>query len=379
LDHDDKLRPHSLLEIAKAINQVNDVVLIYSDEDKIDENNGHYDPYLKPDWNPALLRSQNYFCHFVIICKELLNKVGQLRAGVEGAQDWDLCLRATELIGSKNIGHVPKILYHWRSHKGSSAKSLEEKGAWVKESSQKTLQDHLDRTGFKGTPIQISGGHWRILYENPVPLPYVSIFFYGAEKRGKWNPDWDDIIRKIQYPNLDWHIPQDWVTHNWTPRWNSNEAISNQAKGDIVIFLQSGVEPVHPNWLMELVSQCMREETGLCGPRLIHPATSRVVSAGMQLVDGQLLSLYEWAKLDDPGDKNRAHLTQNFDFLHPACIAGRREHFHQLREISEAKLISLCKELIQAGFWNIFSPNSQCYRHPVKSPHFEQSKPIVID
>ena len=41
LDHDDELRPHSLLVLAKTINKYPDAKLIYSDEDKIDSNGNH--------------------------------------------------------------------------------------------------------------------------------------------------------------------------------------------------------------------------------------------------------------------------------------------------------------------------------------------------
>ena len=74
LDHDDELRPHSLLVLAKTINKYPDAKLIYSDEDKIDSNGNRSGPYFKPDWNPELLLSQNYFCHLVCIKRVRLLK-----------------------------------------------------------------------------------------------------------------------------------------------------------------------------------------------------------------------------------------------------------------------------------------------------------------
>ena len=118
LDHDDELRPHSLLEIAKVINRNPDAKLIYSDEDKIDEQGGRYEPYFKPDWNPDLLLGQNYISHFSVFEAALLKKLKGLRKGYEGSQDWDLILRFTEKITKSRILHVPKILYHWRAIRG---------------------------------------------------------------------------------------------------------------------------------------------------------------------------------------------------------------------------------------------------------------------
>ena len=114
-DHDDELRQHALLEIAKAIKKNPKVNLIYSDEDKVDEAGNRYDPYFKPDWNPDLLLGQNYISHFSVFRTSLVNKFKGFRRGVEGAQDWDLILRLTEQIKGNSILHIPKILYHWRA------------------------------------------------------------------------------------------------------------------------------------------------------------------------------------------------------------------------------------------------------------------------
>ena len=121
LDHDDLLRPHSLLRIAQKINEDRKLHLIYSDEDKIDEKGGRFDHYFKPDWNPDLFLSQNYICHLTCISRKSFVKVRGFRTGVEGSQDWDLLLRITEQIKEDEIGHIPEILYHWRVTEKSTA------------------------------------------------------------------------------------------------------------------------------------------------------------------------------------------------------------------------------------------------------------------
>ncbi len=96
LDHDDELAPHALSEIAHALAARPDASLLYTDEDKLDKRGRHTDPYFKPAWNPDLLRSQNYLCHLVVLRADLLRRLGGLRPECDGAQDWDLALRATE-------------------------------------------------------------------------------------------------------------------------------------------------------------------------------------------------------------------------------------------------------------------------------------------
>src|SRR5690606_14879994 len=100
-----------------------DCKLIYTDEDKVDESGQRHDPYFKPDWNYDLFLSQNMFSHLGVIKKDLLNSVGGFRVGYEGSQDHDLILRASEHVTAEQIFHIPKVLYHWRVHEESTAKS----------------------------------------------------------------------------------------------------------------------------------------------------------------------------------------------------------------------------------------------------------------
>src|SRR3546814_7652611 len=98
--------------------------LIYSDEDKIDAEGRRFDPYFKPDWDPDLLRSQNYVCHFTAIRTDLARDFGGFRRGFEGSQDHDLVLRCTEKLEPAQIVHIPRVLYHWLAIPGSTSLAL---------------------------------------------------------------------------------------------------------------------------------------------------------------------------------------------------------------------------------------------------------------
>jgi len=82
LDHDDLLSEDALYEVVNTINSKtnldnnqSDVDFIYTDEDKIDENRERFEPYFKPDFSPETLECNNYITHFVVVKKELLDKV----------------------------------------------------------------------------------------------------------------------------------------------------------------------------------------------------------------------------------------------------------------------------------------------------------------
>ena len=85
------------------------------------------DPFFKPDWNPDLILSQNYICHLLCIEKKILNDAGGFDKSLSGCQDWDIILRVTELITDDQIVHIPKILYHWRKTKESTASNISHK------------------------------------------------------------------------------------------------------------------------------------------------------------------------------------------------------------------------------------------------------------
>lgn len=169
LDHDDILHPSALYEIVKALNENRNLKFIYTDEDKIDERYRHIDPFIKPDWNQEFLYSVNYITHFTTIHKSVIDKIGGERKEYNGAQDWDLFLRATRSINSEDIHHIPKILYSWRVHNASTAKNLETK-PYVFEAQRNLLTDYFREKGlsedqFSIEENQFMQGAWNVTYD----------------------------------------------------------------------------------------------------------------------------------------------------------------------------------------------------------------------
>lgn len=159
LDHDDELAPQALAVMVRMVQMNPEVRFLYSDEDKIDENGVRSAPYLKPDWNPTLLQSQNYICHFAFIRHEDLRAVGGFRAGTEGCQDWDLFLRLGSYLPVGAIRHVPGILYHWRMVAGSTASQIGEKD-YVVARARRVLEETSRAKGRKGKWEEVAGMYW---------------------------------------------------------------------------------------------------------------------------------------------------------------------------------------------------------------------------
>ena len=120
LDHDDLLAPNALYEVADRIVADEQTDVLYTDEDKVTTDlKEHFQPHFKPDFSIDLLRSNNYICHFFVVRRTLLEKTGGFRREFDGAQDYDFIFRCTE--AAEKIVHIPEVLYHWRTHKESTA------------------------------------------------------------------------------------------------------------------------------------------------------------------------------------------------------------------------------------------------------------------
>lgn len=116
LDYDDLLTEDAVFEVTHKIERTH-AEIIYSDEDKCDSAaRSFFEPNRKPDFNPDYFLSNNYICHLLVMKKELFLAL-RLRPEYDGAQDYDLLLRAPW----SGIVHIPKILYHWRTHSASTA------------------------------------------------------------------------------------------------------------------------------------------------------------------------------------------------------------------------------------------------------------------
>ena len=199
LDHDDLLAPNALYEIAKAVNEHLDAEVIYTDEDKVTTDlKEHFQPHLKPDFNLDLLRSNNYICHFFVASRDLIKRVGGFRPEFNGAQDYDLILRCTEQ--AKQIVHIPKILYHWRVHKASTADNPASK-MYAFDAGKRAIEEHLVRCRTKGTVQHTKDlGFYRVKYE-VCGEPLVSIIIPNKDQSEALKKCLDSIQEKTSYRN----------------------------------------------------------------------------------------------------------------------------------------------------------------------------------
>lgn len=151
LDNDDALTSDALIVMAQNI-LAHDPDILYSDEDKLDVDGRHVDAHFKSDFNLDYFLSINYLCHFTVMRRALIERIGGFRAGYEGAQDYDLVLRATEQ--GERVQHIPQVLYHWRMTPDSTAMTSSAKpkswDAGLRALSESLARRDIDATAERG-------------------------------------------------------------------------------------------------------------------------------------------------------------------------------------------------------------------------------------
>lgn len=160
MDHDDELSPEALYEVVRHLDRHPHHDLVYTDEDKLTMEGKRCKPVFKPRWSPRLFLTYNYLCHLVVCRLSVVREAGGFREGFEGSQDYDLWLRVTEL--TSGIGHISKVLYHWRMIPGSAASVVDAKREAF-DKSRRALGEAMERRGIEAVVLDGPGiGKFRV-------------------------------------------------------------------------------------------------------------------------------------------------------------------------------------------------------------------------
>ncbi|PTY05633.1 hypothetical protein DB347_14785 [Opitutaceae bacterium EW11] len=399
LDHDDELTLNALFEVVSALNRDPKFDLIYSDEDKIDEEGRRLEPYFKPDFLPDLYLGQNYTSHLSVYRTTILREIGGFRVGYEGSQDWDLALRVIDRIGEKRILHIPRILYHWRAIPGSTALLLSEKNYPV-EAARRALTDHFERKNQAVELIPVPGDHWRARFPLPTPAPRVTLIIPTRNRVGLLKTCVESILAKTSYSNFEILVVDNNSDDPDTlayfaeltrrgvrvlpyPKPFNYSAINNfavrESSGELIGFLNNDLEAIHPEWLSEMASQASRPDIGCVGAMLYYP-NEHIQHAGVVVgLGGVAGHAFRDFPRGTPGYFNRARLVQNYSAVTAACLVVRRSVFQQVGGFDETALavafndIDLCLKVKAAGYRNLWTPFAELYHHESASRGPEDS------
>lgn len=418
IDQHDHLPAHALYCIAEFINQNPHADLIYTDHDEIDANGARRNPCFKPDWNPDLFFSHHYIGKLVITRHEKIAALQGFRAGLNGAEEYDLTLRYIKAHPERAPLHIPRVLYHGYRPSVDRTILAQESNIDVSASvgadpnlqsiptpnsvasavnaslshqaGKQALEDY-----FSGSCVLVEDGAGHGLYHAiyPVPKqqPLVSIIVPTKDKVEILRNCIQSIQQKTRYENWEVlivdngsvepetfeffaqqkndnrvHVLQ--YSHPFNYSAINNYAVAH-ARGELLALVNNDVEVISPEWLPEMVAHSLRPEIGVVGAKLLY-STGLVQHAGVILgLGGVAGHAHRYLSQDDHGYCHRAVVTQNLSAVTAACMVVRKEVYQEVGGLNEVDLkvafndVDFCLRVLNKGYRNLFTPYAILYHH----------------
>lgn len=392
LDHDDLLHPDALASVAAEFARTS-ADIVYTDHDCVDESGSRRLPYFKPDWSLDLFLSQMYLGHLVVFRRDMVERLGGLRPEMDGAQDYDLVLRCVS-DGAK-IAHVPRVLYHWRQHSGSTSANANSK-PYAHDAGRRAIQSYLDQAC---PGAQAMDGAYTFCYDVRYNLttdqPLVSIVIPTRDRvdlldvcvrslreqtlykqyeilvvdNGSVEPETAHWFERMsRTPGLR-VMPAD-IPFNWSAL---NNLAAREARGKVLVFLNNDTEVFDGQWLERLVDVALRPDVGVCGPLLLY-GDMTIQHAGV------VVGMGGWADHVFKG-LPATHVQKCFTSpvmrrnvlaVTGACMAMEKAKFDAIGGFDESFIIcgsdvEICLRAFHSGLLNVYVPEAKLVHHESKT------------
>lgn len=397
LDHDDRLYPHALAEVVRAINSVADDTgtppqVLYSDEKVVGPDGEHlHDTFNKPGWSPFLHLSVNYTTHLSVYSRELLERIGGFRVGFEGAQDHDLMLRAVAAADTDVVA-IPIVLYQWRSHPQSTAGTDDAKPyAW--EAGMRAVREACEA---QGRPVVVtmdeSTGHYRLAFALPDPLPRISLVIPSKDSTEFLHTCIDSVRNVSTYPDIEIVVVDNGSTLPEVLEYYehlrktdpclqivsdpdyfnfarlNNEGVS-AATGEYVVLLNNDTEVITADWLQQMLMYAQFSEVGAVGARLLYP-DGTVQHGGIVGIGAHIADHTGWhSRPEDRMYLDMVNTVHEAMAVTAAAMMIRRDTYLQVGGLHESVVpngfgdVDMCLRLRERGYTNVYTPYATLIHH----------------
>jgi glycosyltransferase involved in cell wall biosynthesis len=390
VDQDDVIAPHALFEYVRAL-QTKAYDFFYSDEDMLATDGQRVNPALKADWSPHTLLSRMYVNHLSMYKKGIVDAVGGLRSAFDGAQDYDLLLRAS--VHFDAVYHAPSVLYHWRASAASIASSPRNK-QYIYERAERALQTYFSKQGLS---TEVSRVKDYLIYDVAVIAPQAVlqtiVFLVQSEVVADVDRSWATLVDNLSrtqtydvYVVDDQHIFQ--VTN--IPSYlhvikvkHISEALvalseKGQAIGAQVLFFTSDVAFLTDNTLTRLLQLMQLKGVDVLAPSVVNQDMV-ITEAGRIIIADDTLAFSSYGVPFGTNDYfgNNISLV-NYTFVSPACFFIKRALLDKIQRADVAEtmmevLINLraheyfyCVNVGSECVVNLQDSFTQVYRRPNK-------------
>ena len=390
LDHDDELTADALLEVAIAHNEDPAAGWLYSDEDKIDEDNFCSDPFFKPDWSPEYFLTCMYTCHLGVYRTAAVHEIGGFRAEVNGAQDYDLALR---LMARKiRVHHIPKVLYHWRTLAASTASGGDAKD-YAYPAAQRALANYLKEAGLTGEVLPGPRHGFHKINFAILGDPKVSIVIPSAARIVEYDGQRLDLLRmcvssirqKSTYKNYeiivvdnddlrpelrDWLLGKVRLVTYKSEKFNLAEKINlgaSHASGEHLILLNDDIKIISADWIEQMLQYSQQPGVGAVGAKLLFP-NRRIQHAGIVLLNGNPGHAYYDHPPEEMGYYLSVVVARNYIAVTGACTMTPAAAYHAVGGYSEDfplnyNDVDYALKLRDKGYRSVYVPEAELFHY----------------
>lgn len=387
LDHDDLLHPRAVGECLETLEADGGRLdAVYTDSNKVNERGILDEPFFKPGWSPEYFRGVMYVGHLLCVRREIAIQLCGFDPAFDGVQDFEFFLRYSER--TQRIGHIPKVLYHWRRTEGSLAATIDAKGR-IGELQQTAVQHHLNRLGLHASAEPGASWPHRV---NVVPgprrsHPLVSIVIPTRDAPEVLATCLDSIRALSTYPNLqvvcadNGTVNEDALRKMREPGIErvdcpgpfnyskvNNKAIAEAARGEFLLLVNNDIEVLSPDWVERLLFYAEQPDVGAAGALLLYPDRS-VQHAGVALgFRGTADHVHRRASPDADGYAGSLACAREVSAVTAACLMVKRSLYDQVGGLNEYyrvlyQDVDFCLRLRGLGKRNIYAPGARLIHH----------------
>ena len=375
LDHDDMLTENALAEVVWLLQKQPETDFIYSDQDMLEEDSSkRFNPLYKPQWSKDCMYSGNYITHFSVLRTSLIRKIGGWDPSTDGAQDWDLFLKAAE--HTDRIVGIPRILYHWRMASTSTASSMATK-TYALEAQLRAIRGHLHRVGEMQADVEFySQDIFKIQVKwNRTHDRDISVIFLDEDETGDLATQIAMVRVMLQLREREIVVVsrsrqrldslkgkealvgercrglrvafanraegyQNGATAlecagnvggNASSKMHieSREAGTANQKSEILLFLTDGLTALRRKSLLELADWALYDQVAIAAPK--YEEENRVIrEMGIALTTDGPASMFEGCFTDGTTDCGKNYWYRDVTAVDDHCFAIRRELFEQV-------------------------------------------------
>ena len=396
LDHDDMLTENALAEVVCLLQEQPETDFIYSDQDMLEEDSSkRFNPLYKPQWSKDCMYSGNYITHFSVLRTSLIREIGGWDPSTDGAQDWDLFLKAAE--HTDRIMGIPRILYHWRMASTSTASSMATK-TYALEAQLRAIRGHLHRVGEPQADVEFYSRDifkiqvkWNRMHDRDISVVFldedetedlasqIAMVRVMLQLREK-----EIVVVSRSQERLDGLKEKESLVGercrglcvafaNWAEGYQAGaEALGcaqtvttgtdMDAASELLLFLTDGLTALRRKSLLELADWALYDQVAIAAPK--YEEENRVIrEMGLALTTDGPVSMFEGCFTDGTTDCGKNYWYRDVTAVDYHCFAIRRELFDQVGGFlpkedggSDLQMLDFCLRLRALGYRHMVSP-----------------------